>query len=128
MMDDCAQREPSEVLDPEALAQLRALRRPGRPSLVLRIIGLFRQDGPRHVAAMEEAVGGCDMETLHRAAHTLKSSAANLGATDLRACCQGIESAARSGKAEAAAQLVAELPALLAVVLSALDLEGEAEE
>lgn len=113
-----------EVLDPGALDQLRALQRPGRPNLLARVVNLFLTDAPKQVETMRaSAETGAD-EDLMRAAHTLKSSAANVGARALRAECEHIEHAVRDGRVEEARARVAEtLPALLPPVLAAL--EGE---
>ncbi|MEL6187017.1 MAG: Hpt domain-containing protein [Myxococcota bacterium] len=94
------------VLDPAALDQLRALQRPGRPNLVERVLGLFRTDGPQRLASLRSASAEQDWERLRREAHTLKSSAANIGAQRLREACGQVEADAKEGRyAEAVAGL-----------------------
>lgn len=115
-----------EVLDPGALAQLRALQRPDRPSLVGRVIALFREDAPRQVDSMRLAATSGANEDLKRAAHTLKSTAANIGARSLRETCARIEHSMRAGRVEEARAAVSELPDLLEAVLKALAREPEA--
>lgn len=86
------------VLDPAPLEQLRALQRPGRPDLIARLIEMFRDDAPKKRDEIGRSLETEDAETLHRAAHTLKSSAANLGARELSVRAAEIEAAAREGR------------------------------
>ena len=61
------------------------------------IVELFLQDAPRHVAAILEAAEETDASALERAAHTLKSTSAQMGAEALSALCKELEAAGRSG-------------------------------
>ncbi|GEM_PF-563484 len=79
------------VVDQEAISRLRSW---GGDALLGRMIGLFIELGPERTRALEEGAASGDMERVERAAHSLKSSAANLGADDLRE---------RAGRLEAAA-------------------------
>lgn len=83
-------------IDPEPLQALRAMQRPGRPNLLNRIIDVYSADAPRLLAEMHKAADACDAPALRDAAHTLKSSSANVGATLLAATCQEIEQLARA--------------------------------
>ena len=96
-MDPTASGSASAVLDHDALDQLRALQKPGGPDLLQRVIALFRERGASQVEALQTALAQNDFETIHRSAHTLKSSAANLGASELRALCADVEASARKG-------------------------------
>src|SRR5439155_135227 len=69
------------VIDPNALQALRALQRPGRPNVLVRIIDMFNSDAPRLLGEMQIAADASDGEALRHAAHTLKSTSANVGAT-----------------------------------------------
>jgi len=84
------------TIDPKALQALRALQRPGRPDVLTRVIDLFILDAPRLLAAMRDAIGTSDAEALRHAAHTLKSTSANVGAIVLAARCREIEQLART--------------------------------
>ncbi len=90
------QTEEVASLDPKALQALRALQRPGRPDVLTRIIDMFNNDAPRLLGEMHAAAGAGDAEALRRAAHTLKSTSANVGATILAATCKEIEQLARA--------------------------------
>ena len=85
------------TLDIEAIAALRALQVPGRPSILLRIIDLFESSASALLAELEQGLESGDLEVVTRAAHTLKSSGANLGATALAAQARLIEQAGRDG-------------------------------
>ena len=88
----------AEPLDAKALQALRDLRRPGRPDVLGRVIDLFSVDAPRLVTAMREAVASNDAGALRQAAHTLKSTSANVGALVLSTNCREIERLARAAE------------------------------
>lgn len=81
------------VLDANVLDELRAI----AGDETLRIVRLFMEDAPRLIARIEQAATANDLEAMGEAAHTLKSSSANLGALALSAAAKRIEQAARSG-------------------------------
>ncbi|KWD89443.1 Hpt domain-containing protein, partial [Burkholderia ubonensis] len=81
--------------------------RPGRPDVLTRIIDQFNLDAPRLIGDMQAAVAAGDAVALKIAAHTLKSSSANVGAHRLSARCREIEQFARAAEVAAAADLVA---------------------
>ncbi len=61
----------------------------------VRILGYFREDGMKSVAAIEEAMRNSDSAGLVVPSHTLKSEAAQFGADQLCAVAETIEVAAR---------------------------------
>lgn len=81
------------VLDAEVLDELRAI----AGDETLGIVRLFLEDAPRLIARIEQAAAATDLDAMGEAAHTLKSSSANLGALALSAAAKRIEQAARSG-------------------------------
>jgi signal transduction histidine kinase/CheY-like chemotaxis protein len=114
------------AVDARALEALRAMQRPGRPSVLGRMLDLFDRDAPRLLAEMRGAVRTSDVEALRDAAHTLKSNCANVGATALGAICREIERLARAADAAAAAAPLAAAEEELGRVLAALAQEREA--
>ncbi|MGF6709076.1 signal transduction histidine kinase/CheY-like chemotaxis protein/HPt (histidine-containing phosphotransfer) domain-containing protein [Luteibacter sp. W1I16] len=110
-------------LDIEALQALRDLQRPGRPDVLTRVIDLFSLDAPRLVEAMLEAVRSNDADALRHAAHTLKSTSANVGAVSLSTSCREIEQLARSTEVVAAGARVDDATKELSRVLAMLVLE-----
>lgn len=80
-----------EVLDAATMDRLRALGRPGEPSLLERIARIFLEDAKAMVSELSRAAEGPSWETLREFAHSLKSSSANVGALQLSALCRELE-------------------------------------
>ena len=93
-------------LDERALAQIRALQRPGAPDLLGKIIGLYLESSAGLLQQVRDAVAGENGEALRLAAHSLKSSSANLGATQLVAACKELEQRGRERRLEGTADLL----------------------
>jgi CheY-like chemotaxis protein len=85
-------------LDPSALAALRALRRPGRPNLVMSLISDFLETAPERVARLIAEMREPSAANSGEIAHGLKSISATLGAGDLAATLGRIETAQRTGQ------------------------------
>jgi signal transduction histidine kinase/DNA-binding NarL/FixJ family response regulator/HPt (histidine-containing phosphotransfer) domain-containing protein len=94
---------PMQVLDLGILDELRGM----LGSEVDRLIEVFLEDTPRLISALEAAAVGPDYEMLRNAAHTLKSSSANLGAVALSNAAKKVEHGARSRSLERPAVAVA---------------------
>ena len=92
------------TLDHSAIEAVRQLDPDGQDRLLSRLIALYRDDSSQLLADIDNAMKVGDAEGVARAAHTLKSSSANLGATNVAAIARQIEHSARSGD-------IAELPA-----------------
>ncbi len=84
-------------LDPDAIAALRALQIPGRPSIVLRVFDLFESSTAKLLAELDQGLASADLTRVTRAAHTLKSSSANIGAIALAERAKAIEASGREG-------------------------------
>jgi len=112
-------------LDECALAQIRALRRPGQPSVLGKVIGLYLDSAPALLQQLRAAVEAGDGEALRQVAHSLKSSSANLGATQLAACCKELEQRGRDWCLEGVAALLAEVDGHYGRVREALIAEME---
>ena len=98
------QRPPQPpVLDPEIVDELRAL----LGGEVDRLIAVFLEDTPRLIQALENAALGPDYKGLREAAHSLKSSSANLGALSLSAAAKRVELGAREESLDRPAVAVA---------------------
>ncbi len=121
-----AAEDEAPTLDQSALANIRALERPGSPSLLGRVVERYVTDAARLYGQMQAALAGCDAEALARAAHTLKSASANVGAHRPAASCKALEAGARSGNLAAAAALLRQLQPQLEQVSEALRAEIEA--
>ena len=88
---DSAQGSGTPVLDEETLEELHAV----IGAETARIINVYLEDAPQLVAQLEQAALGPDFDVLRDAAHSLKSSSANLGAMALSAAAKRIELGAR---------------------------------
>ena len=86
---------PDGSIDQQALDKIRALERGGAPNLVARLIGLYLEGTPPLIERMKQAHADDDHEALRAAAHTLKSSSANVGAMKLHGLCNELELRAR---------------------------------
>ena len=95
---------PATEIDSKALEEIRALQRTGSPDLLEKIVDRFLKDAPRLVQSMREAAATANGDALRRAAHTLKSSSATLGAIRLAQHCREMESRARAGRLADAGQ------------------------
>jgi PAS domain S-box-containing protein len=96
-------------VDPVIIANLRELQEPDEPDFVTELIDVLFEELPQKLSAIEAAVAEGDALRVNRLAHSLKSSAGNLGAMPLSKLFQAIE---RKG---ADADLVT-VPALVADV------------
>jgi len=103
---------PDPILDDHTLAQLRALRHPGRPDPVAKILMSFLESSVSHVSVIQEAVIRQDAKALFQAAHALKSSSAMIGALALSDLLKDLEQMGRGGKVINNQVKMAELDAL----------------
>jgi PAS domain S-box-containing protein len=108
------------VLDLRALEGLRAALGDDREAF-LEIITAYLEDTPKLLAALREALGRGDQEAFTRAAHTLKSSSATLGAMTLSSLAAQLETAGREGAMSGAASSVAEAEARYGEVRATLE-------
>jgi HPt (histidine-containing phosphotransfer) domain-containing protein len=90
----------------QVIQGLRELGGEEDPGLVVEIIDMFLHDAPSRVREIENALKIGDINTLERAAHTLKSSSANVGAVQLSHICQKLETLAHN-------KLLDEIPSLV---------------
>lgn len=90
------------ALDPTAIANLRALS-PEDPGFLRELIEIYLEDTPKRLAEVESALAKHDGPALIRAAHTIKGSSGNFGASTLARCAHEIETFGKSGDFTAAA-------------------------
>ena len=88
------------------------------PDPLQRLIAIFRSQAPRLANDASVALAAGDADAAYRAAHTLKSSAANIGAVGLATASAQLETLAREGSVDFARL---ELAALNAGLAGALD-------
>lgn len=103
--------------DEQAIARLHRL---GGPEFVDKMIDTFLAHTPGRVAALQAGGKSNDLEAVRQAAHSLKSSAANLGARKLRDLCENLEQLAAAKQAESLAALLPELDEVFTQAVASL--------
>jgi len=114
------------VLDQQTLERIRAMRRPGGPDLLVRVVDLYVSSSNALIDTMLTASRREDAVTVANAAHALKSSSANVGALAFAELCSEVEAAANGGRTEQALGLVKKLVTEHRQVLHALDAQSAA--
>ncbi len=85
-----------KILDPAALKNLRDMVG-GDTEFIVELVNVFFGEAPKLLSDMRQALESKDAVLLHRAAHSLKSSSAEFGATALSGSCRELESMGRNG-------------------------------
>ena len=93
----------SDVLDKTRIALYRQ-RRTGFLEL---IVNAYLDEAPRHLGELRKGVAAANLDAVRMAAHTLKSSSANVGAVRLSGVLQQMESAAVKKENATLAELLA---------------------
>jgi PAS domain S-box-containing protein len=93
-------------LDDGALTSLRDL---GGDEFLGEVIDAFLADAPELVATLHRSLDSGNDEELRRAAHTLKSNGATLGAEGFAELCRTLEQRAKTGELDGASELVDEI-------------------
>lgn len=97
---------PNSEINPSAIASLKEI---GGSKLVYQMIALFLEHAPLRMNAILEAQQNNDLNTIEKAAHSLKSSAANLGAMNVFKRAGELEKYAEDGQIEAIAPCITAL-------------------
>lgn len=96
----------SVVIDTDALGRLEEW---GGQDLILKMLQLFLEHAPERMDQIRTGIDGESLEVAERGAHSLKSSAGNLGARRLQSLAAEVEDLAAGGDAEG---VLARLPDL----------------
>ena len=120
---------PMPLLERTPLDAIKELRRPGTPDILAKVISVYETDSPQLIIAMRNGLAQNNTKELIRAAHSLKTSSAMLGAQHLADLCHSVEKTLRNGKelqdAEAVIDRI-EIMCQSATILLRSELEGEA--
>jgi HPt (histidine-containing phosphotransfer) domain-containing protein len=108
-----------DVVDMEKMAGLQQLAK-ANPSFMRDITALFREDALVRLHELRDSLKGANAERVARAAHSLKSSSGNIGASRMYSLCATIESTARQGNLDGIAEMVEQLATELDRALAAL--------
>jgi HPt (histidine-containing phosphotransfer) domain-containing protein len=79
------------IIDTEAIENLRALNPGDNDEFLKEIISIYLEDTPQRIAELGTSLAAGDVGTFTRAAHSIKGSSSNLGATRLRAAAEILE-------------------------------------
>ncbi len=96
----------AECIDPAALERLRQL---GQDKFFIEMIDLYLDWSGKKLDQARKGEQAGDLNAIEQAAHSLKSSAANIGALQVRALAERIENLARAGQMDAVIPLLREL-------------------
>ena len=96
------------------------IRRVGGDALWHRMVEMFLANAPARMAGLDDTA---DLKAVEQAAHSLKSSAGNLGATRLQYMAERIELAALAGDLDACVALCADVRVVYEDTRAALERE-----
>jgi histidine phosphotransfer protein HptB len=81
----------------------------GDRRLLSELVTIFVDDGPKRLQAIRAALTASDVRQVEHVAHSLKGSAAILGATQLQTAALALEDAAHDGHTENGSDMVAQI-------------------
>ena len=110
------------IIDPAALARLEEW---GGPKLSSEIMRLFLENGPTRMDQVRSALTSTELEVVERGAHSLKSSAANVGAEVVRRIANDVEIASSGGQLQRVRDLVPDLEEAFALAIRELKMNTE---
>jgi len=98
--------EPAIASNAPALEMIRTM--PGKRGVEIlrKVVELYLESTPTLLETLREAQSGGDAEKLKAAAHSFKSSSANLGAVRLAGACSELEALGRAGSTQGALPLL----------------------
>ncbi|MCP4700826.1 MAG: response regulator [Gammaproteobacteria bacterium] len=103
------ENEKKPPIDSRALDQIRELQHKGGPNILKKVLQHYFSHSAQLISTLHEGIEKNDTKAINGAAHSLKSSSANVGATTLAKYCKELEARARAGD-------IAEAPALLSII------------
>lgn len=108
-------------IDWSILDTLAALGKPGAPDLRIRLLEAFLSTSPPLMKELKRAVAEPNTLSIAKAAHSLKSSSMNLGATALGSLCSELEKLGRGNALHGATDLLAQADDELKLVVDAFE-------
>ena len=98
-------------IDLQAIDTLRALNPGDNDQFIREIVTMFLEDTPMRIAELDQTFTSGEAKKFSRAAHSIRGSSANLGATALRLAAEQLEECARTAPPAALASQVEALKA-----------------
>lgn len=93
----------------EALKELQSFQEEGEPNLIVELVDLFLEDTPKKLSSLKESLIEESPKQLERTAHALKSSTANLGASQMMNYCQELEKIGKENSTKGAGEILEKL-------------------
>ncbi len=93
-------------LNYRTLESLRSMVREGQPSLLEKVIRVYMESSPKLMETIRRSITLGDAAAMQGAAHSLKSTSGNLGATMLVELCRELEAMGRAGTTDNAILLL----------------------
>ncbi len=115
--------ETVEKLNRNTINNIRALQREGAPDILEKIVGLYLDNSSNIIVEIQQSVEQRDAKKIRNAAHSLKSSSANLGADSLAELCKEMELLGKDNQLENIDQKYDQLKLKYEVTRDALQLE-----
>ena len=115
--------ETVEKLNRNTINNIRALQREGAPDILEKIVGLYLDNSSNIIVEIQQSVEQRDAKKIRSAAHSLKSSSANLGADSLAELCKEMELLGKDNQLENIDQKYDQLKLKYEVTRDALQLE-----
>ncbi|MGO9378806.1 MAG: response regulator, partial [Dissulfurispiraceae bacterium] len=98
-----------DLIDLKAFENIRIMQTKDGPDLLARMISIYLADSLKHVDNMRRALGMLDRTQFKRAAHTLKTSSATIGALGLAEICGELEQMGIGSSPEAAENVLSRM-------------------
>lgn len=111
----------ASILDPQALETLRSLNPDDGDVFLKELIEIYLQDTPVHLATIGESLVKNDAPSVMRAAHSIKGSSSNFGATQLAHLAHQVELQGKDGDLTQTGTTLVALQAEYAEVVVALN-------
>jgi signal transduction histidine kinase/CheY-like chemotaxis protein len=108
------------VIDKKMIDQITALQKPGKPSILEKVVDNYLESFSSHSENLSQAVSANDIDRMLSIAHSLKSSSATLGATSLADLFREVEQLARRRTTDGAAEFLEKIEAQFVDVKNAL--------
>jgi len=88
------------LIDPKAWEAMKSMT---EPEFLRELMDVYLSDSPQLIEQINSGLAAGDVETVRRAAHTLKSNSASFGANRLASAARELEMIARGGTLDGAA-------------------------
>lgn len=108
---------PETQLDPEAWAMMKSMT---EPAFLAELIDVYLADAPELIEQIRGGLAVDDIETVRRAAHSLKSNSASFGANQLAGAARQLEMLTREGTLDGASSRLSEIEAEYAQLVPVL--------